>query len=82
LEAAIGVSTDHYSHHRYCDSLGNLTPADVFVGRAADIRRRQNEIKGRTLETCRLLHGQTAAPTETPMSQTPVRDQAVVFQIT
>ncbi|MBN8629461.1 MAG: transposase [Rhodobacterales bacterium] len=29
LEQAIGDFIDHYSHHRYHESLGNLAPADV-----------------------------------------------------
>ncbi len=61
LEAAIGDFIDHYNHHRYHESLGNLTPADVYLGRADTIRKRRKEIKAKTIEKRRLLHRQTAA---------------------
>ena len=61
LEQAIGGFIDHYNHHRYHESLGNLTPADVYFGRSDSILRRRKEIKRKTIETRRLLHRQTAA---------------------
>jgi putative transposase len=61
LEAAIGDFIDHYNHHRYHESLGNLTPADVYLGRADTIRKRRKEIKAKTIEKRRLLHRQNAA---------------------
>ena len=61
LEQAIGDFVDHYNHHRYHESLGNLTPADVYLGRAESILRRRKEIKQKTIEERRLLHRQTAA---------------------
>ena len=61
LEQAIGGFIDHYNHHRYHESLGNLTPADVYFGRAESILRRRKEIKRNTIEKRRLLHRQTAA---------------------
>ena len=33
VEAAIAAFTGRYNDHRYHESLGNLTPADVYVGR-------------------------------------------------
>ena len=36
LEAAIGDFVDHYNH-RVHESLGNVTPADVYFGRAPAI---------------------------------------------
>jgi transposase InsO family protein len=61
LEQAIGAFINNYNHHRYHESLGNLTPADVYFGRADSILRRRKEIKRRTIEKRRLLHRQTAA---------------------
>lgn len=37
LEAQIGASVAHYNHLRYHESLGNLTPADVYFGRGQTI---------------------------------------------
>ena len=61
LAAAIGDFINHYNHHRYHESLGNLTPADVYLGRAETVRKRRKEIKAKTIEKRRLLHRQTAA---------------------
>jgi len=35
LEAQVEGFVDHYDQHRYHESLDNLTPADVYFGRAA-----------------------------------------------
>jgi putative transposase len=61
LEHAIGGFVDHYNNHRYHESLGNLTPADVYFGRAETILRQRREIKQKTIEKRRLLHQQNAA---------------------
>jgi transposase InsO family protein len=61
LEEAIAGFVEHYNHQRYHESLGNLTPADVYIGRAETILRKRKEIKARTIEKRRLLHRQTAA---------------------
>ena len=50
LEEAITAFVDHYNLHRYHESLGNLTPADVYFGRSDDI------LKERTLKQRRLLN--------------------------
>ena len=49
LEAAIATFVDEYNHRRYHESLNNMTPADVFFGRAAAIQSRREEIKLKTL---------------------------------
>ncbi len=61
LEQAIGEFIEHYNHERYHESLGNLTPADVYFSRAETILRKRKEIKEQTIRTRRLLHRQSAA---------------------
>ena len=61
LEQAVGDFIDHYNHNRYHESLGNLTPADVYFGRAETILRRRQQIKEKTIRKRRLLHQQAVA---------------------
>ncbi|WP_147115163.1 IS3 family transposase [Tateyamaria sp. syn59] len=61
LEAAVAAFIDHYNHHRYHESLGNLAPVDVYLERADTILNRRKEIKARTIEKRRSLHRETAA---------------------
>ena len=37
LERQIGAFVEHYNHVRYHESIDNLTPADVYFGRAETI---------------------------------------------
>ena len=60
LERQIGAFVDHYNNRRYHESLGNLTPADVYHGRGARILKQREEIKRKTVRQRRLQH-QTAA---------------------
>jgi len=50
LEREIGRFMDYYNHEHYSESLNNLTPADVYFGRAKEILDRRAEIKRRTLQ--------------------------------
>ena len=61
LKAQIGAFVDHYNHHRYHESLGNLTPADVYFGRGQTVLMQRERIKRQTIETRRLHHRKTAA---------------------
>ncbi len=61
LEAQIGAFIERYNHHRYHESLGNVTPADAYFGRAADILRERSRIKRQTIELRRLQHRKIAA---------------------
>ena len=49
LEQAIAQWVEHYTHHRYHESLNNVTPADVFFGRDQQILARRDQIKRKTL---------------------------------
>ena len=61
LEAQIGAFIEHYNHARYHESLDNVTPADAYFGRAADILRERARIKRQTIEHRRLQHRKIAA---------------------
>ena len=61
LEAQIDNFVDHYNHHRYHESLGNLTPADVYFGRSQTILLNRERIKRQTFEQRRLQHQKQAA---------------------
>jgi len=61
LEAGIGSFVADYNHLRYHESLGNLTPADVYFGRGQTILLERQRIKRHTIANRRLLHRQQAA---------------------
>jgi putative transposase len=61
LEAQIGAFIENYNHARYHESLDNVTPADAYFGRAADILRERARIKRQTIEHRRLQHRKIAA---------------------
>ena len=45
LEAQVGAFVDRYNHRRYHESLGNLTPADVYFGRHHAIIESRRKVK-------------------------------------
>jgi transposase InsO family protein len=49
LEREIGRFVEHYNHYRYHEALDNLTPADVYAGRAREILAEREKIKRRTM---------------------------------
>src|SRR3990167_4325666 len=61
LEAEIDAFVAHYNHRRYHESLGNLTPADVYFGRGHTILIERERIKRQTIQNRRLLHRRQAA---------------------
>jgi len=61
LEARITAFVEHYNHRRYHESLGNLTPADVYFGRGPAIIERRRKIKQLTVQRRRLAHQRQAA---------------------
>ena len=56
LKRQIAAFVVHYNNKRYHESLGNLTPADVYFGRAEQILKQREEIKRKTMLKRRLRH--------------------------
>lgn len=61
LKMQIDKFIEHYNHHRYHESLQNLTPADVYFGRAEQILERRERIKQNTINERRLQYRKQAA---------------------
>lgn len=61
LERQIGAFIERYNNRRYHESLGNVTPADAYHGRAAKILQQRQQIKRQTIQARRLRHNQIAA---------------------
>ena len=61
LKAQIGKFITHYNHHRYHESLNNLTPADVYFECGHVILLKRERIKQNTFEQRRLQHHNAAA---------------------
>jgi transposase InsO family protein len=61
LKAQIGKFITYYNHHRYHESLSNLTPADVYFGHGQTILLERERIKRNTLQNRRLQNRKAAA---------------------
>lgn len=61
LESEIASFVAYYNNQRYHESLDNLTPADVYFGRAKEVLSKRDEIKRKTLQQRRLQNTQAAA---------------------
>jgi len=61
LTIQIAAFVDHYNHRRYHESLDNVTPADVYHGRAAEILEKRKRIKTETLKKRRESYRKTVA---------------------
>ena len=61
LESEITSFVAYYNHQRYHESLDNLTPADVYFGRAKEVLSKRDEIKKKTFQQRRLQNTQVAA---------------------
>ena len=59
LEQEIARFVDYYNHQRYHESLDNVTPADIYFGRAKEVLTRREEIKRQTLEARHRQHTQS-----------------------
>ena len=55
------LSNRRYNHHRYHESIDNLTPADVYFGRGQTTLIERERIKRQTIANRRLLYRQRAA---------------------
>jgi len=56
-----GIEGESKFHERYHESLGNVTPADAYFGRATAIIERRKRIKELTIKNRRLNHQRHAA---------------------
>jgi len=61
LERQIAAFVEHHNHVRYHESIDNLTPADVYFGRAQTILAERKRIKLATIANRRLQHRLQAA---------------------
>jgi putative transposase len=61
LEVQINAFVDYYNNQRYHEAIGNLTPADVYLGRANTILLERERIKRQTIQNRRLMHARLAA---------------------
>jgi putative transposase len=52
----VAAFIEHYNYARYHESLGNLTPVDVYLGRAEGILLERKRIKRQTIANRRLQH--------------------------
>jgi putative transposase len=56
LERQNGDLVDYYNNRRYHARLGNVTPADMYFGRAKQILKQREEIKRKTMLKRHLRH--------------------------
>ena len=61
LKRQIGAFVEYYNNQRYHESLGNVTPADVYFGRDKAIIRESEKTKKLTIKNRRLQHQKQAA---------------------
>lgn len=54
LETEIASFVNYYNNQRYHESRDNLTPADVYFGRAKEVLTKRDQIKKQTLQQRRL----------------------------
>ena len=56
LQYAVGEFVEYYNNHRYHESLNNLTPADVFFGRAEEKLKQRALVKKKTMRQRRAYY--------------------------
>ncbi|MCI0922718.1 transposase [Sphingobacterium rhinopitheci] len=55
---ALTEFVDNYNNKRYHESLKNLTPADVYLGRTDQILRKRQQVKINSINLRRQLYNQ------------------------
>lgn len=61
LEHEISKFINYDNHHRYHESLNNVTPADVYFGRDKSILEKRRRVKIKTIKQRRLQHRKMVA---------------------
>ena len=61
LEAKLDAFVTYYNERRYHESLNNLTPKDVYFGRAETVLRKRDKIKQKTMLLRKKLHDEQKA---------------------
>jgi transposase InsO family protein len=61
LEREIATFVDHYNNERYHEALDNVTPADVYFGRAREVVARRERIKKQTMTERRRSYKEAVA---------------------
>lgn len=61
LRAKLAEFVDYYNNKRYHESLGNVTPADVYFDRAREVKMLRQEIKMKTLKERRKINRKLSA---------------------
>ena len=61
LETEIARFVQYYNNQRYHESLDNLTPADVYFGRAKEVLSKRDQVKKHTMQQRRLQNLQPSA---------------------
>lgn len=56
LRTRLAEFVDYYNNHRYHESLGNVTPADIYFGRQNNVFNRRKEIKIETIKERRKMN--------------------------
>jgi putative transposase len=69
LERQIGAFVDYHSNKRYHESIGNVTPADVYFARDKAIIREREKTKKLIIQQRRLQHQKQAPKSSTQTNQ-------------